>query len=336
MDNSSYPQVTVDIQLTVTTPAKADGSRADDAELRLRAAPGRCAAPPASARPDLAGAADRERLGLRRVRADQRAARQRRGPDARHHRPGEQGTAAKAGRLGRAEGVGVGRQPGARLPGDRRGRRRKAGGARRPVTLRQGRRRRDGVRRAVRDRLHRLVRRRGREAAPAALRRAGGERRRLGRVPLDGGQLHQVRRPADGHGSARGLARARRAVRAAPGVHQRRLAGRGRRLDRRQGHVPGRRRRRPRVPAARQEGSGHVGVSAPGNRARRRRHRVSPAQRRPHDRPELADVPDLRRAATSRARRSARQPNSLARARRLARGIEDLVDDQVVIERRQA
>ena len=56
----------------------------------------------------------------------------------------------------------------------------------------------DGLRPALRHRLHRLVRRGRGEAAPPQLRRAGRERRRLRRVPLDGRQLPQVRRPADG------------------------------------------------------------------------------------------------------------------------------------------
>ena len=95
---------------------ESDRPGAGDVELRLRAAPGRRAAAASGARPDLAGAAAGEGVGLRRVRPDQRAARQRRRAHARDHRPGQQGAATKAGRLGRAQGVGVGRQPRARLP----------------------------------------------------------------------------------------------------------------------------------------------------------------------------------------------------------------------------
>ena len=95
---------------------------------------------------------------------------------------------------------------------------------------------------------------------------------------------------------AGGRPRAGRAVRAAAGVHQRRLArGRGR-VGRREGDVPGRRRRRAGVPAARQEGPRHRRVSADGDGARRRRGGLPAARRRPHDGPELADVPDVRGA----------------------------------------
>ena len=53
--------------------------------------------------------------------------------------------------------------------------------------------------------------------------------------------------------------------------------------------------RRAGLQAARQEGPGHRRVPAAGDGADRRRARLPPAQRRPHDRPELADVPDVRR-----------------------------------------
>ena len=62
-----------------------------------------------------------------------------------------------------------------------------------------------------------------------------------------------------------------------------------------QGHVPGRRRGRAGVQAAGQEGPGHVGVPDAGDGADRRRGRLPPAHRRAHDRPELADVPEVRR-----------------------------------------
>ena len=61
-----------------------------------------------------------------------------------------------------------------------------------------------------------------------------------GRVPLDGRQLPQVRRPAEVERPAGGFARAGRPVRSAPGVHQRRRGQGGGRLGGRQGHVPGR------------------------------------------------------------------------------------------------
>ena len=85
-----------------------------------------------------------------------------------------------------------------------------------------------------------------------------------------------------------------RAVRAAPGVRQQRVV-RGRRgLGRREGDVPRGGRRGPRLPAARQEGPGHDGVPADRDRACRRRHRVPPAPRGPHGGAQLADVHRVR------------------------------------------
>ena len=81
--------------------------------------------------------------------------------------------------------------------------------------------------------------------------------------------------------------------RPAAGLHQRRLAASGRRLDRREGDVPGRRRRGAGVQAAGQEGPGDGGVSPAGDGTDRRRGGLSAAQRRPHDRAELADVFDV-------------------------------------------
>ena len=111
-----------------------------------------------------------------------------------HHRPGQQGPAAQARRLGLAARLGVGRVARARLPRDRQGRRRQARRHRRRVALRQGGARHDGVRPAVRGGAGRLVRRGRRQAAPPQLRRGRREPHRLRRVPLDGRQLPQVRR----------------------------------------------------------------------------------------------------------------------------------------------
>src|SRR5439155_6091984 len=63
----------------------------------------------------------------------------------------------------------------------------------------------------------------------------------------------------------------------------------------RQGHVPGRRRRRTGLPAAGQEGPGDDRVPAAGDRADRRRGGLPAARWRAHHRPELADVPHVRR-----------------------------------------
>ena len=101
-------------------------------------------------------------------------------------------------------------------------------------------------------------------------------------IPLDGRQLPQVRRSAALERFARGLARAGGSVRAAPRVQRRRPARTGRRLGGRQGHVPGRGWRRPGVQAAGQEGSGDHRVPAGGDRPDRRRRSLPPAYRRPH------------------------------------------------------
>ena len=157
-------------------------SGARDHGVRVRPAAAsreRAAGAASAAGRHLAGTARAQGLGLRRARADERAGRQRRRAHARHHRPRQQGPAAGPRRLGRAAGVGVGRQPRARLFRDR-----PHGGCqtrrhRRSVALRQGRARRDGLRPAVRHRLHRVVGRGRGEAASPPFRRAGGERRRL-------------------------------------------------------------------------------------------------------------------------------------------------------------
>ena len=99
-----------------------------------------------------------------------------------------------------------------------------------------------------------------------------------------------------------------RAVRAAARLHQRRQGtehesgrhhqaegrrhrrGDQRRVGGRERQLPGRRGREPGLQAARREAAVHHAVPADRN-AGRRRHRVPPAQRRPHRRAELADVP---------------------------------------------
>ena len=139
-------------------------------------------------------AADCRGVGLRVPEPDERAGRQWRGADARHHRPGEQRPAAEAGRLGRSARVGLGRGARARLPGNRSRGRRHARGHRGRLALRQGGPRHDGVRAALCGRPGRLVRQGRRDAAPAQLRRGGREPDRIGRVPLDGRQLPEVRR----------------------------------------------------------------------------------------------------------------------------------------------
>ena len=136
-----------------------------------------------------------------------------------------------------------------------------------------------------------------RQAPPPQLRRAGRERRRHRRVPLDGRQLPQVRRPADRERPAGGLARAgsRSARRGRCSSASGSFEVEGGWVDAK-GMFLARGGRGSGVPAARQEGPGHDRVPADRDGAHRRRRRLPPAQRRPHHRPELADVPDVRRA----------------------------------------
>ena len=72
----------------------------------------------------------------------------------------------------------------------------------------------------VRDRLHRLFGRGGGKAAPPQLRRAGREPHRIGRIPLDGRELSQVRRANDAGRPAGRCPRADCPVRPAADVHQ--------------------------------------------------------------------------------------------------------------------
>ena len=193
-------------------------------------------------------AAHRGWLGVRVPEPDERAGRQRRRADARDHRPGEPGAAAQARRLGRAARLGVGRRPRARLPRDRSGGGRDARRHRRRLALRQGRAGDDGVRAAIRGGAGRVVGQGRHDAAPAQLRRGRREPHGLGRVPLDGRQLPEVRgvgleaRRRHSRRPARGLARADRALRAAADVRQLRHPREGRReVARSAGELHGRR-----------------------------------------------------------------------------------------------
>ena len=245
-------------------------------------------------------AAHRQRVGICLPQPGQRSGRQRRRTDQRHHRTREQGTAAQAGRLGRPACLGVGREPGARLLRNRRCGRREACGDRRRLAIRQGGARHDGVRHPVRGRAHRIVRRGRHEAAPAQLRRGGGEPHRKRRVSLDGRQLPQVRRRGglvrqqERGRSPRGLAPVDCVVRSAPGPHQPWSAGERRRpLAGPPGQLYGRRGGRTCVPFAGREGPGYVrrlpeGEDAGGERRDARGAAcLAPARRRAHRRPQL-------------------------------------------------
>ena len=112
------------------------------------------------------------------------------------------------------------------------------------------------------------------------------------------GQLPQVRRPAHAGRSAGGRPRADRPVRTAADLHQLRgvdrSGGRGA-VGRPARQLHGGRRGRPGLQAAGQEGPGHLRIPRGRDGPDRRRPRLPAAQGRPHHRPELADVPGVRR-----------------------------------------
>ena len=90
VDNSSYPLVTVNIQLTLTTPAEATGpvpvimqfTYDPKVMAALRARMAARNGPTAFSRPHLAGTGYGQRLGIRDLHPHHRTGRQRRGPDA--------------------------------------------------------------------------------------------------------------------------------------------------------------------------------------------------------------------------------------------------------------
>ena len=150
---------------------------------------------PGARRPALHRSAHRRRLGLRVAQHRQHPGRQRRRPHLGHHRARQPGEAPHARAVGCAARVGLGRGPGARLPRDAARGRRQARGHRRGLALRQGRPRHHGLRAPLRRRPRGVLRRGRRQAAPPQLRGGGGEPRGFGRLPLDGRQLPEVRRP---------------------------------------------------------------------------------------------------------------------------------------------
>ena len=94
------------------------------------------------------------------------------------------------------------------------------------------------------------------EAAPPQLGRTGGKCGGGRRIPLDGRQLPEIRGRFELERYAGALARISSALRAAPSIHQRRSHP-GRRMGGCQRYVPGRRRCRTGLPPAGQKGPGH-------------------------------------------------------------------------------
>ena len=180
-------------------PCEGTGPGPRDVRLGQHARRSRVALPghAGARRPALHRAADRVRLGLRVAQHHQHPGRQRRRPHRRHHRAHQQGEAPDARAVGSAARVGLGRGPGPRLPRDAARGRRPARGHRRGLALRQGRPRHHGLRAPFRGRPRGVVRRGRRQAAPPQLRGGGGEPHGVGRLPLDGRQLPEVRRPPE-------------------------------------------------------------------------------------------------------------------------------------------
>ena len=96
VDNSAYPEITVDIQLSLSTPANAKASGAGDHGVRRRArrrarrsAGGLSGSTRRGARSKLAGAGAGQRLGLCHVEPGQHSGRQRRGSEKGNYRSGE-------------------------------------------------------------------------------------------------------------------------------------------------------------------------------------------------------------------------------------------------------
>ena len=183
VDNAAHPAITVDIQMMLVTPANASGPvpvmimfRGGTLPQAVGMAPmtgfgGRPLPPPAPGSDPpateqlIAAGWGYAFLNPSSIQADNGA-----GLTQRHHRSGQQGPAAQAGRLGLAARVGVGRGACARLPRNRSHRRRQARRDRRRLALRQGGARHDGLRAAIRRRPGRLVRRGRRQAASPQLR----------------------------------------------------------------------------------------------------------------------------------------------------------------------
>ena len=276
VDNSSYPDINVDIQMTLVVPADAQGSGAGDDDVRRRAhaRSRRSRAGLPDARPGAAGSARRARRSARdRATASPMAGATPPSTPA-ASRPTTAPASPRASSAWPTKASRASRTTGARCGPGRWGASRgldyletdKAVDAKH-VGI-------EGVSRygkaalvtmafdhALRGGAGRLVGRRRRQAAPPQFRRGGREPHGLRRISLDGRQLPEVRRlrsdlrQQERRRPAGGRARADRAVRAAAHLHQLRRAREGRRqMARPAGQLHGRRRRGAGVPAARREG----------------------------------------------------------------------------------
>ncbi len=316
VDNSAYPAITVDIQLSLSTPGQCNRPRArhdvsrrqrtrlSRASLRLwrrrwrirtgafgGSGGGRGRGP---AGPSLAAAGSGEGLGLRRPSAPAAfIGRQRRRPNRGHHRPGQQGPAAQARRLGRTRAWAWGccraldyfeTDPAvdAKMVGLEG---HSAGAKARLVAMAYDPRFAIAYVSSSGEGGAKLNRRNWGELVENV---AGHQR-----VSLDGRQFPEVCRAAQLERHARRFARTYRHVRTASRLHQRR-SHRGRWLGRRERYVHGRRGAQPVYKLLGKKDMGTNEFPAHRNRAHRWRYRLPPAQRRTHRCAELANVYHLR------------------------------------------
>ena len=168
VDHGRYPDDAGDAEGSDEAGARDDHVRQRPPAVSRRGAGTRPAACRRRQRSATRGAADCRRLGLRVPEPDEHSGRQRRRLDKRHHRPRQQGRAAKARRLGLVACLGVGRVARARLLRNAEDRRRQARRHRRRLALRQGGAHHDGLRRALRRRPGRIVRSEGAPSCIAA------------------------------------------------------------------------------------------------------------------------------------------------------------------------
>jgi hypothetical protein len=114
VDNSSYPMINVDIEMTVVTPAHAKGP----VPVMMLLTYPRGALPVRPAIPGADPPTDRRWVGLCVHCSGEHPGGQRSRLNQRDHRSRQQGPAAQAGRLGRAAGLGLGLVARAGLSGD--------------------------------------------------------------------------------------------------------------------------------------------------------------------------------------------------------------------------